>query len=84
MPSYYHPTPVELEMESDFKSERELVENIRTALLETYDSPELAEDEQIVYAENFRTAHWPATLREGLVIKLANGSEFQITVGKVN
>ena len=67
-----------------FARESDITNAIKIALLEAYDYPDLADDEQIIYAKSFKEAGWPATHREGLVIKTADGSEFQITVSKVN
>lgn len=71
------------EMIADWSSERRLVEDIAIALLETYDGLEMPDDEHIVYAKSFCKANWHATLKEGLVVKLADGSEFSVIVSRV-
>ena len=73
------------EIERGFVQESEVTQAIKIAMCEMYDSPELTDEERVVSAETFKEAKdWFPTLREGLVVKLADGSVFEIIVKKVN
>ena len=77
------PTKNEEFAEAEFQSENEMAEHIATAMRDFYDYPDLDDSERVRTAITFRQASPFPTLREGLIIKMEDGSEYHVTVTKV-